>query len=250
MDQLEKRFYNLDELAELTGVNRRANNFKRDVENILDNWGYGHDWINRRGATIKHIPETPEEKLQEILIRQFHVDIQTDMYGFSCFVTAFSEIEGFNSMPWGVRETAITSYFGIYVDERKQRKWCKKLFDQELISKSSYGSYWKTEIKDNVKIRTPLKTEKDYQDYDNYYKRRSQLLDECTKNYLHYNPSLTIIQARNEAWKDVYTFLWAEFHCCYYSCKDIQFKAWVVQGDIEEIIELTNEIAKRRNKHG
>ena len=69
MKQLEKRFYNLDELSEITGAKRHSKNLKRDVENTLTKWGYGYDWINHRGATILYIPTTPEERLQEILVR-------------------------------------------------------------------------------------------------------------------------------------------------------------------------------------
>ena len=63
MEQLEKRFYSLDELSEITATDRKSKNFKRDVENSLTNWGYGYDWFNRRGATITDIPASPEERL-------------------------------------------------------------------------------------------------------------------------------------------------------------------------------------------
>ena len=62
MEQLEERFYNFDELAEVTGINRQSKNFKRDVENILDKWAYRYKWEPRQGAFITHIPTTPEER--------------------------------------------------------------------------------------------------------------------------------------------------------------------------------------------
>lgn len=63
MEQLEKRFYNLDELSEVTGIKRKSNNFKRDVRNTLEKWCYRDCWIDRKGTNIIEVPTTPEERL-------------------------------------------------------------------------------------------------------------------------------------------------------------------------------------------
>lgn len=44
-------------------------------------------------------PATAEARLTEIRIRQYDLDVQINSYAFSCFITAFSDIEGFVSMP-------------------------------------------------------------------------------------------------------------------------------------------------------
>ena len=78
MQQLEARFYTRSEIADITKAKLSdSKHFKRNAENTLTKWGYGYEWT-KYGATITHIPTTPEERLQEILIRQFHVDIQVD----------------------------------------------------------------------------------------------------------------------------------------------------------------------------
>ena len=110
--QLEKRFYSRSELSQLTGAREEdTRHFKRNVESVLSNWGYGIDW-SKNGAIIKHIPTLPEEKLRELLIRKFHVDIQVDMYAFACFVTAYSDVPGFECMPQAIRETEYYRYSG------------------------------------------------------------------------------------------------------------------------------------------
>ena len=252
MEQLEKRFYNLDELSEITGINRKSKNLKRDVENTLTKWGYGYDWISHRGATIIHIPASPEERLREMLVRQFHVDIQVDMFSFSCFVTAFSDVEGFDNMPWGVRRDILYELTGKYYDERTLSNWARKLLEQEIMIKGTVGSFWKTEIEDNRKIRSSVPKE----EVDSYYKRRTELLDELTEEYKHVHPKASDREARKAAWGAVYDYLWAEFGCCYYSCKTFHFTAWNKQGDLAEVYELTREISGKegrydqlRNKH-
>ncbi len=63
------RFYGRAEIAEITNISIAAHNFSRDVKDTLAKWGYGYDWINRRGVTITYVPTTSEERLQEILVR-------------------------------------------------------------------------------------------------------------------------------------------------------------------------------------
>lgn len=247
MEQLEKRFYDLDELAQVTGVKRKSNNFKRDVRNTLEKWCYRDCWIDRKGTNIIEVPTTPEERLQEILVRQFHVDIQVNMYDFSCFITAFDEIDGFRSMPWESRADVFKTHYDIEVTERTLRKWCSTLLGEEMMSKGNGGSFWKTEYKDNEKVQSSVPEE----EYNIYYKRRSELLthiEDYTMDILHMNPELTYLKARREAWKQVYSFLWSEFDSCYYSCKDFQFKSWIENGELKEVIALAKEIRNKKQE--
>lgn len=242
------RFYGRKEIAEITDISPKSNNFRRDVENVLAKWCYGYEWIPYKGVTITYVPTTPEERLQEILIRQFHIDIQVNVYAFACFVTAFTDIEGFISMPWKTREPLFREYLGRQVNERTLRRWMSNLLKSGIVSKGEDGSYWKTEIKGTMKIRSTV-SEKEVEDY---YKRRSELvqnLEEQTIEFLKFNHGLTYQEAKKEAWKDIYYTLWAEFGCCYYYCKSFHFTAWSAQGDLAEVYELTREISGKEGKH-
>ena len=244
MEQLEARFYTRCEIAEITGAREAdTKHFKRNAENILTKWGYGYDWM-RDGVRITHTPATPEERLQEILLRQFKVDIQVNMYSFACFVTAFTDIPGFNCMPWALRETAYHKYSGVFVTSRTLSSWSKKLLDQGIMVKGTVGSYWRTEVIDHEKIRTNV-TEQEAQAY---FDRRSELVRQRTE--LHIRAGLDYEAARKTAWQDAYAILWAEYNCCYFSCKTFIFTAWNENGTIAEIYELTREISRKEDGHG
>ena len=60
-------------------------------------------------------PESAEARLKEILIRFLKLDVQISAYDFSCFLTAFSDIKGFDSMPWEKREEALANEYGVKV---------------------------------------------------------------------------------------------------------------------------------------
>lgn len=244
MKQLEARFYTRAEIAQITGTRLEdTKHFKRNTENILIKWGYGYDWICG-SARITHVPETPEERLQEILVRQFQVDIQVDMYSFACFITAFTDIPGFKCMPWAVREFEYHKYSGKYFNERTLRNWCKQLIERDIISKGSTGSYWKTEIINYEKIRTPVTQE----EAQGYFKRRSEMLHKYIEEHIHTGKDYET--AYKAAWKDVYATLWAEYNCCYYSCKTFTFAAWNEQGALAEVYELTREISMKEDGRG
>lgn len=247
MDQLEQRFYERSKIADITSVNPEdSKHFKRNVENTLTKWGYGFEWL-RGGATITHVPTLPEERLKEILIRQFHVDIQVDMYAFACFVTAFTDVDGFSCMPWKVREKEYQKYSGKFYSGRTLSSWCKKLIEQQIMTKGSIGSYWKTYTNDDKeKIRETVS----FEEAHDYFKRRSELVDSLTIDIVRANKKISYDEARREAWQDVYRILWDEFKCCYYSCKTFHFTAWNVQGDLAEVYELTRQISRKEDGHG
>ena len=96
MEQLEKRFYPREELAEIAGLDIHGHNFSAQMKSYLERWGYGYEFVPRKGFLITKIPETAEEKLVELLRRVFHVDTQIDTYAFSCFVFAFSSLTVLN----------------------------------------------------------------------------------------------------------------------------------------------------------
>ena len=130
MQQLDLRFYSRTEIAEILAVNiSDSRHFKRNTENKLKKWGYRYSYTTA-GVTILSCPTTAEERLAELLIRQYNIDVQINPYAFACFITAFSDIDGFDSMPWGERAKVYYDYSGISMDERTLRNWCSKLISQ------------------------------------------------------------------------------------------------------------------------
>ena len=244
---MEKRFYSKKELAEITGYRiEDVNHFKRNVESALSKWGYRSDWVRGFGAIITKIPETPEERLKEILIRQFHVDIQVDMYAFACFVTAFTDIEGFACMPWAERETEYFNYSGIYVEQATLSNWSKNLFEQGIMMKGEAGSFWRTDVlQDGSKVRTQVTAE----EAQSFFKRRSMLI-EHNRLFLSCVVNMTPKEKEQAAWSDAYRVLWKEYKCCYYSCKTFSFAAFTEQGLLAEVYELTREISGKEENRG
>ena len=263
MVQLESRFYSRAEIAEVikSYINENHKNdkeyvertvesilndtkhFKRNTSDTLSKWGYGFDWMPH-GIMITHVPDTKEARLKEILLRQFHVDIQVDMYAFACFVTAFTDVPGFSSMPWKLREKEFENYSGVFFTSRTLSSWCKKLIEREIMSKSETGTYWKTYFRNGEKRREITTKEEAL----NYFKRRAELLNELVEEVLQEDPSLSQEAARSIAWKDVYGYLWAEFGYCCYFCKTFRFFAWNEQGWLAEVFELTREISRKEEK--
>ena len=244
---MEKRFYSKKELAEITGAHLEdAKHFPRNVKDALKKWGYSYEWVRGFGAIITHVPTEAEECLREILIRQFHVDIQVDMYAFSCFVTAFSDIAGFDSMPWAEREKEYFNYSGIFVEQKTLSNWSRNLFEHGILMKGEAGSYWRTDIyKDGSKSRT-LVTKEEAQEYLN---RRSELIAQNLRG-LRMVINMTPKEKNKQAWSAAYKTLWKEYNCCYYSCKTFSFTAFVEQGPLAEVYELTREISGKEENRG
>ena len=246
MNQLEKRFYDRKEIAQITGVKLADDkHFKRNVESVLTKWGYGYDWM-RNGVAITHVPDLPEERLQEILIRQFQVDIQVDMYSFACFVTAFNDVPGFDSMPWKVREEEFREFSGRFYTSRTLSHWCKKLIEQGIMCKGSEGSYWKTYEDARGLKKRELVTEEEAQAY---FRERYALIEDITWQIMKGSRKLSYDEARSEAWKNVVNFLWDRDHCCYYSCKTFHFTAWNLNGSLADVYELTRYISGKEDRY-
>lgn len=242
MDQLELRFYTRPEISKALSVRLEDNNnFKRDIENKLSNWGYGFHYIDRQGVEIRSKPETPEDRLAEILYRGFGINIQIDAEQFACFIAAFTDIEGFDSMPWAEREIACRKYYGVSACERTLRNWCSQLIDRGVIAKMGGSTRWRTYFEGNRKIREPIE-EIDEVEMENYFERRSELFQE---NFItELKSGLSPKAARKAAWKQTYIDLWGEFGVCYYYCKTFTLSNFSYNDvDVREIYELVTEIA-------
>ena len=241
MKQLEKKFYSRQEIADILDVNIGDNkHFKRNVENKLQKWGYGYEY-SRKGVEIIKQPTTAEEKLAEIIIRKYDMDIQIDVYGFACFISLLLEDEEFRSMPWGERERVMREEMDITLSESTLKKWCAKLINMNMIAKiTAEKTYWGTCVIDGEKIRFAVSgdesAEKQMAEYMDF---RNERVQEYTSSALASgrNDYGTI---KKEAWSSALAEAWAKFHACYYGCSSLALNA--IGDEAVEIYELVNEI--------
>lgn len=240
MYRLECKAYTRTEIAELLSVNPKDNkHFKRNVETKLQNWGYGYEY-NTQSVLITSRPETPEAKLREILIRQIGLDVQIDTKAFACFICAFTDIKGFASMPWGNRELILQQRYNVCVTERTLRNWTAALIKKDYLSKSENRTFWKTEICGREKSRIAI-PEDDLR-MKEYLLRKSELLKENREAAVA--SGVPALEINSLVWEQTMKQLWAEYSCCYYSCKSFSFNAFdpEISGCLFEIQELTREM--------
>ena len=244
MEQLELRFYSREEIAEITSVNiNDSGHFSRDVRRELSKWGYGYQYIRNKGVEITSKPETPEERLAEILIRAYNIDIQIDPVQFACFISAFTDIESFHCMPWGEREDVYHARYGFAPDDRTLRNWHSRLMRCGVISTFDYSTAWRTEVFRGSKIRTPITGDEEEElKMQEFFDRRKELVAQNYNNLLQYG--LSPKDAKKMAWTQAYDTLWKEFHCCYYWCKSFTLSAFTPDDKdvLCEIHELVQEI--------
>ena len=129
---------------------------KRNIQDKLTNWGYDFLFPRYGNITITRKPESSEAKLKEILLRRLKLNTQIVPLHFASFIFAFDDIDGFASMPWEERARELYYHYGVSECDRTLRNWCSKLLEKELIAKVSDRTYWKTEIVNGTKTRTPI----------------------------------------------------------------------------------------------
>ena len=233
MNQLEVRTYTRREMAEITGQEPSSSHFARDVKRLLDKWGYAYEY-KPSSIIITRRPETAEERLAELMIRQFELDVQINAASFACFFFLLLTDEDFACMPWAEREAKIFEQYGIEIAESTLRKWASRLLGTDLINKSQGNKvYWRTERFHNEAIRNPVAV--DDEEYLRYKARQSALITE----YLNFG------RTKSEAWSESFKQLWREFQCCFYACP--QFTVNALGHDIDEIVDWTEAICKEMN---
>lgn len=192
----------------------------------------GYKYIySRKGVEITYTPDTPEEKLIQILQTKFNIDIRVDFKAFACFVYSFDAVDGFVAMPWKEREKALKEAFDIEISERTLRKWCNKLLEAGAVVKlNSNKLVWRTLKVDGKTYRDIVSGDSEAeQEMRDYYSYRRNLLK--VMNYADANKEL-----------------WRKFGCCYYSCKYLQFSAFNDEyGDLLEVYELAKQIIEKEN---
>lgn len=241
MKQLSKRFYNRQEIANILELDATNKNFARSVKTKLMNWGYSFEY-SRLGVTITRAPETAEEKLAEIIIRNYDINIQIDVKAFACFVAAFVEVESFEGMPWGEREAILKDWYNVTVTEKTLRSWCNKLIAANTIAKTEAKIQWRTQIINGVKTRELVDGNPEIiEEMLEYRAARKQLLQDYTIEFLTVN-KFEFKKARSEAWKQANKTLWAEYGCCYYCCKGLALNAFDNLDVLQEVYELVKEV--------
>lgn len=246
MQQLEIKFYSREEIAQKLSVSLQdTHHFKRNVENRLRKWGYGYIY-STKGVWITRAPETPEERLSEILIRVFSLDVQVNVRAFAQFLDAFISIDGFSSMPWGKREEVLRQIYGTSPCEKTLRNWCSKLIAMGCIHRSEHRTYWKTSICEGHKER--IAVAEDDPERMEYFADRRRILQEETEKALSYG--LPQKEVANRAWKNTIEILWVKYGCCFYSCKFFDLNACELTegGYLYEVFELTEEILRQQQE--
>lgn len=240
MKQLQERVYTKAEIADFLSINVKDKNFKRNVENTLKKWGYDFEYPPySKTITITYVPEG-ENKLAEILIREYNLDVQIDTESFACFLHAFNYIEGFYSMPWGERQTLIKDVYGIDVNEKTLRNWANKLMAAGALVKTNIDkTYWKsTRISESEMYREETTKE----EFVAFYKYRNE---EYKKNIV------ALITTGNEDLQEVKKKAYGEAHkaamrkfdnWCFYSCKSFLLSSFDDKC-LTEIFEIVEEIA-------
>ena len=153
-ERLELRFYPREELAKIAGLDAHDHNFAGTMKTRLTLWGYEYEFKPRRGFTITKVPETPEERLIEILRRDVGIDTQVDVLQFASFMSAFVLIDYFFSTPWPEREKLLREYYDVIVTDRTMMNWRDKLIARGYINLvSSNRNLWHTFLQDGRKVR-------------------------------------------------------------------------------------------------
>ena len=231
MKQLEVRAYERKEIAEIMGIKMSSHNFIRDVRGKLEKWGYACDTPRGGAVIITKKPETAQERLAEIMIRLFKLDIQIEVYDFACFLHLMLTEPAAQKMPWAVRHGMIKEMYDLDISEVTLRRWVKHLLDDDIISKTEDSEWWKTCNIDGEKCQKPVK-KAELPAMREYWKRHAEILNfQLDKHH----------GDRSAAWGATRKQMWQEYECCYYRCKCLQVNG-IGTEEINTICDLVDEI--------
>ena len=233
MIQLEKRFYSREELAAIAGLDIHGHNFATTAKNTLTKWGYKYEVSSHKGFLITKVPETPLERLTEIMRRELCFNTQVNPYDFACFVYALLRIKGFNAMPWEKREKVFKAHFNIKVTARTMQSWRNKLCETDTAIIFKKNALWNSSISEgDEKVQVPAVF--DSKIYKEYSQKRSHLLVELAKEY-----------PQDQVWGEMVHRLYKEYGN-YYFCDEICLNAFrpvtfEIMGIIEELFPNDND---------
>ena len=240
MNQLYEKFYSRDQIAELLKLDCKNTNFARKVKDTLSNWGYSYEY-SRKGVNITRKPQTPIEKLSEIMIRVYDIDIQIDAFAFASFLFLLLCDETFITMPWGERQRYMKEEMNVDVSERTLKSWASKLIKKDMLHKDkSVKEIWGTAYLDGGKVRFQvfgdINAERQMEEYMN---DRTKTLEKYISNEKEKGRK-DWKAIYKEAWQETINYLWSKYNCCYYCCSRLVLNA--IGDEAQEIFELVNEI--------
>lgn len=103
---------------------------------------------------ITRKPKAPIERLTEIMVRVYDIDIQIDAFAFASFLFLLLCDETFVAMPWAERQRVMKEEMGIDVNERTLKSWASKLIKKDMLHKDkSVKEMWGTAYLDGEKVR-------------------------------------------------------------------------------------------------
>lgn len=240
MNQLEEKFYNRQQIAAVLNLDCKNAHFARNVKDTLSSWGYSYEY-SRKGVCITRKPQAPIERLTEIMVRVYDIDIQIDAFAFASFLFLLLCDETFVAMPWAERQRVMKEEMGIDVNERTLKSWASKLIKKDMLHKDkSVKEMWGTAYLDGEKVRFQVygdeNAEKQILKYmenrENMLK--AYILQEKEKGRKDWEA------INKEAWQETTKQLWGQYHCCYYCCSRFVLNA--IGEEAQEIFELVNEI--------
>ena len=159
MEQLEVRAYERQEIAEIMGLKTSSHNFLRDVKIRLDAWGYDYETPWGGAVIITRKPETAKERLAEIMIRLFNLDIQINTLDFACYLDFMLNEPDAKTMPWTLRHEKIMEDYGMDISEITLRRWTNRLIECGVMFKSPFAQdaeWWMTTITLGEKDQDPV----------------------------------------------------------------------------------------------
>ena len=245
MEQLELRAYSRQEIAHLLQVDINDNrHFKRNITCKLDNWGYKYIYKTKQIELIEK-PQNAEDKLKELFVREFDIDIRTDAYSMACFLALLLEYEDFQSMPWEERAMELQKIYGVSVTSRTLKNWYSRLLKRDLVASTKYDrTCWVTFFLESGKQRVMVTGDDNLETgMRHYFNRRKELVKEYKEVANKANRD-DIEVINKEAWSYAFKKLWEEFSCCYYYCGSIYLNA--IGDYAQEILELVEEITMGR----
>ncbi len=233
MEQLEKRFYPREELAEIAELDVHDHNFSMKMKHTLTLWGYEYTFRPRKGFDITRVPTTHEERLLELLRRDVHIDTQINILDFSCFMSAFVIVPDFLAMPWRTRERMLKNYFDVSITDRTMMSWRNQMIESKYIYNAhNIRTLWHTVMRDGQKVQE--KADPGSPEYKQYCKLRSNILAGYEAKGI----------SSRSVWGDMVHQLYDK-HGVYYYCKSIEFNGFKIK-DLDVIRELTEEILRTK----
>lgn len=248
MKQLElNEVITREEMGALLSIDSKNKNFARSVTNILNRWGYEAEKLPKKRYKIIRVPQTPEEKLNELLVRKFNMDIHTDTYAFGVFVMELAENVEFAAMPWERRVQELKEFYDIEISEKTLRTWAKRLMEAGIIAKDNNDKVeWVTVARGKVKERyTVEEFEKEYDklSIQEYKEMRMKLIKEYQQQGMSFKEAYPKA-VFNDIFKGEYSKKYEGV--LLYKCATLTFSAFgevVSHEEIEEIFDLCAEIA-------